>query len=368
MKFTNLRFSVPPIDGARYEEAQARQHQLAKPFGALGRLELLSAQVAGVTGELFPSLAKAMVVFCADNGVFEEGVTPIGQDVTMLQATNMTMGKAGIGVLSAHAGAKLMVVDVGMVQDSPSVAVIVRKIRRGTSNIAKGPAMSEAECERAFAIGAEMAEKCRDQGFRLVGAGEMGVGNTTTSSAILSALTGLPPEKITGKGAGLTDEAYANKIGVIARAIEANGVAYDGTEIDAERAIEIVRRVGGFDIAAMAGFYLRAAELRMLPVVDGFIATAAALVAAQIEPNVSAYFVLSHRSAEPGYDAAAEMLRQKPLFDLDMRLGEGTGCPLAFQVIEAAARVLRDMATFDECFIDDSVVVDNWEDENESEA
>lgn len=366
MKFQTLRFEVPPIDRACFEKAQARQRQLAKPFGALGRLESLSAQIAGVTGELFPALQRAIVVFSADNGVFAEGVTPIGQDVTMLQTTNMTMGKAGIGALSAHAGAKLMVVDIGMVMDSPSAAVIVRKIRRGTSNICLGPAMSEKECERAFAVGAEMAEKCRAQGFRLVGAGEMGVGNTTTSSAVLCALTGLEPDTITGRGAGLTDEAYANKLDVIRRALDVNGMAHGGNAIDAQRALDIVRCVGGFDIAAMAGFYLRAAELRMIPVVDGFIATAAALVAAHIDPNIREYFVLSHRSAEPGYDMAARMLGQIPLFDLGMRLGEGTGCPLAFHVIEAAACVLRDMATFDECFIDNSVVADNWEDQNES--
>lgn len=351
-----ITFHVDPIDEQMMRNVLQRQHDLAKPFGSLGRLEQLSAQIAGITGQMYPRLGgKAMVVFASDNGVWDEGVTPIGKDVTMLQATNMVYGRAGIGVLSAHANAKLFVVDVGMEIDSPAQYILRRKIRRSTSNIVNGPAMSCDECVRAMEIGAEMAQMCQEQGMILVGAGEMGVGNTTTSSAVLSALTGLDPTMITGKGAGITQEAYLNKINVIKKALQVN--QYDKTD-----PIDVVAKVGGFDIAAMAGFYLKSAELHMIPVVDGFIAITSALVASRVQPNIKEYFVLSHRSAEMGYDVAAQQIGQKPLLDMEMRLGEGTGCPLAFNIVEAAVRVLRDMATFDECRIDSSVVFDEWED------
>jgi nicotinate-nucleotide--dimethylbenzimidazole phosphoribosyltransferase len=351
-----MHFNVPPIHQDVFKAAQDRQHSLAKPFGSLGSLETFSARIAGITGQLYPALSKAVVVFASDNGVWDEGVTPIGKDVTALQSSNMTFGKAGIGVLSAHAGAKLFVVDVGMQEKYESRYIIRRKIRPSTWNITKGPAMTREECEKAMGVGAEMADRCKEQGFNLVGAGEMGVGNTTTSTAVLSVLLGIEPEGITGKGAGLADEAYRNKISVIRRAIEINNP-------DPSDPIDVLTKIGGFDIAAMVGFYLRCGELGLVTVVDGFIAVAAAVAAARIQPNVKDYLFLSHRSAEPGYDAAAKELGQKPMFDLGMRLGEGTGCPLAFNVLEASVRVLRDMATFAEISIDDSVVADNWEEE-----
>lgn len=352
-----MEFHIDPIDKEMMEAAQARQKNLAKPFGSLGLLEKFSMRIAGITGQMFPCLSgKAMVVFAADNGVFEEGVTPIGQDVTALQSANMTFGKAGIGVLSAHANAKLFVVDVGMAFNCESRYVIRRKIRRGTSNIAKGPAMSEEECRQALSIGAEMAQLCQSQGCSLVGAGEMGVGNTTTSTAVISALTGLPPSSITGKGAGLTNEAYANKISVIERALSVN-------QPNRGDALDVLRKVGGFDLVALTGFYLEAARLHLVCVVDGFIAVAAALAAKRLNPLVCDYLFLSHRSAEPGYDDAVRELGLAPMLDMGMRLGEGTGCPLAFNILEASVRVLRDMATFDEISINQDVIVDNWEED-----
>lgn len=352
-----MDFKINPINAELVAAAKERQKSLAKPFGSLGMLESFSARIAGITGELYPRMGgKAIVVFSSDNGVWDEGVTPIGKDVTSLQSTNMTFGRSGIGVLAAHANAKLYVVDVGIQEKYESRYIIRRKIRPSTWNIAKGPAMTREECERAMAVGYEMAQRCKTEGMTLVGAGEMGVGNTTTSSTVISALTGIAPEAITGKGAGLSSEAYANKINVIKRALQIN-------KPDKNDPIDVISKVGGFDIAAMVGFYLRSASLNMCVVVDGFIAMAAALCAARLEPLVADYLFLSHRSAEPGYDVIANELGQKPMFDLGMRLGEGTGCPFAFNVLEASMRVLRDMATFSQISIDDSVVANNWEEE-----
>ena len=354
-----MAYIVKPINAEMKNAAAQRQKNLAKPFGALGALEDYSARIAGITGKLFPAIsAKAVVVFAADNGVWDEGVTPIGRSVTALQSANMTFGKAGIGVLSAHAGAKLYVVDVGIYEKTESRYIINRKVMRGTKNITKGPAMTREQFDKAFGVGEEMAKRCFDDGIVMAGAGEMGVGNTTTSSAVLSALTGLDPSEITGRGAGITREAYENKLNVIRRALEVN-------KPDASDPADVVARVGGLDIAAMMGFYIRAASLGMVVVIDGFISIIAALAASRLCPNSAQYMFLSHRSAEPGYDAAAKELGLKPMFDLGMRLGEGTGCPLAFNVLEASVRVLRDMATFDEISIDPGQVEDNWDEENQ---
>lgn len=351
-----MKYVVHPIDEKAYQTASQRQRELAKPYGSLGQLELFSARIAGITGKLYPGGGKAIVVFASDNGVWDEGVTPIGKIVTSLQSGNMTFGKAGIGVLAAHADAKLYVVDVGIHERYESRYIINRKIRRSTHNIALGAAMSPEEFERAFDVGCEFAQKCKDDGMYMVGAGEMGVGNTTTSSAVLCALTGLSPETVTGKGAGITDDAYANKLAVIKRALQVNSP-------DSADPKDIVAKVGGFDIAAMMGFYTAAASLGMIVVVDGFIAITAALAAYRLQPTLSDYLFLSHRSAEIGYDKAAQELGLKPMFDLGMRLGEGTGCPLGFNVLEASIKVLRDMSTFEEISIDPNQVEDNWEDE-----
>lgn len=355
----HLLTQISPLNKDIMKMVALRQNQLVKPIASLGMLEEYAEQIAGITEELYPRLnGKAVVVFASDNGVWEEGVSPVPQSVTAAQAANMTYGKTGISVLCAHADANLYVVDVGIKEEADSRYIIRRNIRKGTDNIAKGPAMSRSEAIKAMEIGAEMAQYCFDRGAIMVAAGEMGIGNTTTSSAVLSALTGHKAKDVTGKGGGVSEEAYANKISVIERAIALN--APDPTD-----AIDVISKVGGFDLAAMTGFYLGAASLRRIVVIDGFIAVAAALCAARMHPLAKDYMFLSHRSAEPGYDPAAKELGLKPMFDLRMRLGEGTGCPFAFHVLEASVRILRDMATFEEGSVHHETRVDIRENKTE---
>lgn len=348
--------SVAPIDKAMVKAAQQRNQQLAKPYRSLGKLETLSAQIAGIRRELFPLIkgGAAVVVFSADNGVALQGVTPLGQEVTMQQTTNMAEGRAGISVLCKNADAKLFIVDVGMAQDSCAARVLRKKIRSGTSDISQGPAMTRNECEQAMDVGAQMADLCVSQDMVLLGGGEMGIGNTTTSSAILSVLLDKDVEAVTGHGAGLSEEAYLHKMNMIRQAITIN-------QPDKNDPIDVLHKLGGFDIAALTGYYIRAAQLRRVVVVDGFITIVAALLAYRIAPNIRDYFVLSHRSMEPGYDLAAKEIGISPVLDLQMRLGEGTGCPLVFNLLEASVRVLRDMATFEEISIDNAGLVDCWE-------
>lgn len=346
--------SIADMDRAACDAAKKRQKSLAKPYGSLGRLEALSVQIAGITGLLCPSISRrVVVVFAADNGVFDEGVTPIGQETTRLQCENMAKGRAGVAVLAKQANADLIVVDVGAAHDMQAQSICNCKIRRGTHNIAKEAAMTREECLRAMTIGADMAMKCVQKDYAMVGVGEMGVGNTTTSAAVASALLGCDPEKLTGRGAGLSDTAYAHKLDVIRRAIKTN-------HPNPNDPIEVVQKVGGFDLAAMCGFILMAAHRRRIVVIDGFISACAALLAARMQPNVVHYLVLSHRSAEPGYPAIAQALQQVPLVDFNMRLGEGSGCPIAFQIADMAVAVLTEMATFEEASICSDTVADNW--------
>lgn len=351
-----MDLKINPIDHDLMYDALERHRELAKPFGALGMLEQLSAQVAGICGSLYPRVegGKAVVVFAADNGVVDEGVTPIGQQITSLQACNMAEGRAGISILCQHVDAKLFVVDVGMAYDSLAMRILNRRIRKGTDNIALGPAMSREECYQAMEVGREMADTCAAQGMVLLGGGEMGVGNTTTSSAILTALLGVSAKEIAGYGAGVSEDGYRKKVLAIERAVETNRCNPDDP-------IDVLHKLGGFDIAALVGYYIRAAQLRCVVVIDGFIAIAAAMLACRIAPALKEYLVLSHRSVEPGYDLAAKEMGLSPLLDMHMRLGEGTGCPLVFQLIEAAVRVLRDMATFEEISIDSAQLIDSWQ-------
>ena len=345
---------IADIDRTICDAARKQQKTLAKPYGSLGRLEALSIQIAGITGSLCPSiLRRAVVVFAADNGVFEEGVTPIGQETTKLQCENMARGRAGVAVLAKKAHADLLVVDVGAKHDMQEPAIRSHKIRRGTKNIAKEAAMTQSECLQAMNIGANMAAECAEKQYAMVGVGEMGVGNTTSSSAVASVLLACDPEQLTGRGAGLSDEAYAHKLRVIRHAIEIN-------QPEPDDPMEVVQKVGGFDLAAMCGFILMAAHHRLVVVIDGFISICAALLAVRLQPNVASYLILSHRSAEPGYSAIASAIKQKPLVDFDMRLGEGSGCPIAFQIADMAVVVLTDMATFEEAGIQSETVEDNW--------
>ena len=335
---------ITPPDAAAMEEARRRQAQLAKPPGSLGRLEELSVQLAGITGRVHNTIKKKhLLVFAADNGVVDEGVSSAPRSVTLSQTVNLTRGKTGAATLCRHFGCAITVCDVGVAADIREKAVLNRKIAYGTGNIAHGSAMTREECERAVLTGIELAAQTDAD---VLGVGEMGIGNTTTSSAVLAVLLGADVEAVTGRGGGVTDEAFARKKAVIQKAVEIN--APDRTD-----ALDVLAKVGGFDLAAMCGAFLGAAATRRPVVIDGLISAVAALCACRICPEVRAYLVPSHASFEIGYRLAMEAMDLEPLFLLGMRLGEGSGCPLAFQVLSAACAVMNDMATFDQAGIDD---------------
>jgi len=344
MELDALVRAVAPLDRGTMTAAEVYQARLAKPPGSLGRLEELSIQLAGITGRVHNALnKKQLLVFAADNGVVAEGVSSTPQSVTKQQTINLTRGKTGAAVLAKHFGCGLTVCDVGVNADIYESAVLNRKIAYGTQNICTGPAMTREQTLQAILTGAEIA---RTVDADVIGVGEMGIGNTTTSSAVLAVLLGADVEAVTGRGGGITEESFRKKKAVIRTVIEVN-------RPDRDDVVGVLSKVGGFDLAAMCGAFLGAAAARRPAVIDGLISAAAALCAVRLCPNVRGYLVPSHASFEIGYRLAMEAMDLHPLFDLGMRLGEGSGCPLAFQVLDAACAVINDMATFDEAGIND---------------
>lgn len=336
--------AVAPLDRGAMTAAEEYQARLAKPPGSLGRLEEISIQLAGITGRVHNALnKKQLLVFAADNGVVAEGVSSAPQSVTKQQTINLMRGKTGAAVLAKHFGCGLTVCDVGVNADIYESTVLNRKIAYGTQNICTGPAMTREQTLQAILTGAEIA---RTVDADVIGVGEMGIGNTTTSSAVLAVLLGADVEAVTGRGGGITEESFRKKKAVIRTAIEVN-------RPDRDDVVGVLSKVGGFDLAAMCGAFLGAAAARRPAVIDGLISAAAALCAVRLCPNVRGYLVPSHASFEIGYRLAMEAMDLRPLFDLGMRLGEGSGCPLAFQVLDAACAVVNDMATFDEAGIND---------------
>ena len=343
-KIEALVRAVQPLDQKAMLAAEAHQARLAKPPGSLGRLEELSVQLAGITGKVHNELPrKQLLVFAADNGVVAEGVSSAPQSVTMQQTINLTRGKTGAAVLAKRFGCGLTVCDVGVNADICESAVLNRKIAYGTKNICAGPAMTREQALQAILTGAAVAENVDAD---VVGIGEMGIGNTTTSSAVLAVLLGADVDKVTGRGGGITEESFRKKKAVIRTAIAVNRPNRDDV-------IDVLAKVGGFDLAAMCGAFLGAAASRRAAVIDGFISAVAALCAVRLCPLVRGYLIPSHASFEIGYRLAMEEMALRPLFDLGMRLGEGSGCPLAFQVLDAACAVMNNMASFDEAGIND---------------
>ena len=343
-KIEALVRAIQPLDQKAMLAAEAHQVRLAKPPGSLGRLEELSVQLAGITGKVHNELPrKQLLVFAADNGVVAEGVSSAPQSVTMQQTINLTRGKTGAAVLAKRFGCGLTVCDVGVNADLCESAVLNRKIAYGTQNICAGPAMTREQALQAILTGAAVAENVDADA---VGIGEMGIGNTTTSSAVLAVLLGADVDKVTGRGGGITEESFRKKKAVIRTAIAVNRPNRDDV-------IDVLAKVGGFDLAAMCGAFLGAAASRRAAVIDGFISAVAALCAVRLCPLVRGYLIPSHASFEIGYRLAMEELALRPLFDLGMRLGEGSGCPLAFQVLDAACAVMNNMASFDEAGIND---------------
>ena len=336
--------SIQPLDKAAMAKARERQAQLAKPPGSLGRLEDLSVQLAGITGTVHNKIEKKhLLVFAADNGVVVERVSSAPQSVTLMQTINLTRHKTGASTLCKHFGCGITVCDVGVNADIREPKVLNRKIAYGTQNIVNGPAMSREQAMQAIMTGIELAQNTDAD---VIGIGEMGIGNTTTSSAVLSVLLDADVDAVTGRGGGITDASYLKKKQVIKDAIAINNP-------DKNDVIDVLAKVGGFDIAAMCGAFIGCAATRRPVVIDGFISAVAALCAYKLCPNSVQYFVPSHASYEIGYKLAMDAMNLQPLFLLGMRLGEGSGCPLAFEILDAACAIINDMATFDQAGIDD---------------
>lgn len=344
MDLNTYILTVKPLDESAMAAARERQAQLAKPPGSLGRLEDLSIQLAGITGKVHNKIErKHLLVFAADNGVVAEGVSSAPQSVTLMQTINLTRHKTGASTLCKHFGCEITVCDVGVKAQIKEPAVLNRKIAYGTQNIVHGPAMTREQAIQAILTGIELAQNTDAD---VVGIGEMGIGNTTTSSAVLSVLLGADVDAVTGRGGGITDDSFRKKKEVIKTAIEINRPNKDDV-------IDVLAKVGGFDIAAMCGGFIGAALSRRPVVIDGFISAVAALCACKLSPNVRDYLIPSHASYEIGYRLAMDAMELQPLFLLGMRLGEGSGCPLAFEILDAACAIINDMATFDQAGIDD---------------
>jgi nicotinate-nucleotide--dimethylbenzimidazole phosphoribosyltransferase len=344
MNLNEVITTVRPLDEAAMAAARERQAQLAKPPGSLGRLEELSLQLAGITGKIHNKIEKKhLLVFAADNGVVAEGVSSAPQSVTLMQTVNLTRAKTGASVLCKHFGCEITVCDVGVNADIKEPKVLNRKIAYGTQNIVHGPAMTREQAVQAMMTGIELAQKTDAD---VIGIGEMGIGNTTTSSAVLSVLLDADVEAVTGRGGGITDAGFLKKKRVITDAIAIN-------QPDQNDVIDVLAKVGGFDISAMCGAFIGCAASQRPVVIDGFISAVAALCACRLCPNVRGYLIPSHASYEIGYKMAMEAMGLQPIFLLGMRLGEGSGCPLAFEVLSAACAILNDMATFDQAGIDD---------------
>ena len=334
--------NIYPLDTRFMEQAQARQDRLIKPQGSLGKLEDISIQLAGIYGsKYFDTTKKIVLSFACDHGVYEEGVAPNNQNITLLQSMNFPKKINGVGTISKFVGSDVQLIDVGINCDEPIEGVIDCKIRKSTSNMAKCPAMTRQEAIRAIEIGIEMSEKYIQEDYKVIGIGEMGIANTTPSAAIISVIAGCDPQEVTGMGAGLKKELLQHKAQVIRTAIEIN-------QPNPTDGIDILQKVGGFEIGSMAGVILGCSANRVPVVLDGFISYAAALIAVNINPRCKDYMIASHYSAEPGAKKALELLGLDPFLKMDMRLGEGSGAALAFNMIEAANYVYKNMLTFDE--------------------
>ena len=340
-RFNELIASVRSADRSVADAVQARLDDLTKPKGSLGRLEKIAIDYAVATGSEAPVLEKKKVVcFAADHGVAVEGVSAYPPEVTFQMVYNMLAGGAASSVLTRHAGADFEVVDIGVNHDFPALPKLVsRKVRKGTSNFAEGPAMTVDEALQALMAGAERAFEASREGVHLLGTAEKGIANTTPATALFSVLLDLPAASITGRGTGIDDKSLANKVAVIEKAIDVN-------RRNLLTPLETLAALGGFEIAGICGLILGAASKRIPVVVDGFISSAGAVCAMKVCPEIADYLFFSHLSNEQGHRMVMRALGIRPILDLDLRLGEGTGAALAMQVIEASIRIYNEMATF----------------------
>ncbi len=334
---------IQPVDEALLAKAQAKLDNKTKPQGSLGRLEEVARRFAAITEDLSPDTTKKVIfTFAGDHGIVEEGVSLFPKEVTPQMVLNFLRGGAGVNVLARHSGAEVRVVDVGVDYDfEPAPGLIIRKVAKGTRNFAKGPAMTAEEAVAAVEVGIALADEAKKEGVAMVGTGEMGIGNTSPSSAIIAAIAGCTVREVTHRGTGIGDEALENKIRVIQAGLDLN-------RPDPKDPLDVLTKVGGLEIAGIAGLVLGAAANRIPVVVDGFISTAGALIASEMHPSVRDYIFTAHTSVEIGHQMMMERIGVKPLLDLQFRLGEGTGAALAMGLIEAGVKVLKEMATFEE--------------------
>lgn len=331
------------------KKAKERQDSLTKPLESLGILEDLSIKVAGITGNPLPEITgKVIITMAGDHGVVEEGVSAYPQEVTPQMVANFVNGGAGINVLARHIGARVVVVDMGVAADIESPKVVNKKIGYGTKNMACSPVMSKEEAIKSIEAGIDVFEDEVGKGLDIVGVGDMGIGNTTPSSAITAAVTGEPVEKVTGRGTGVDDVLYTNKIETIKKALELNNP-------DPKDPVDVLSKVGGFEIGGMMGVYLAGAANRVPVVVDGFISGVAALLAYKLEPKVKDYLIASHCSVEVGHKVILDWIGIKPLLNLNLRLGEGTGAALGINLVEASCRILSEMATFADAGVSEKI-------------
>lgn len=334
---------IGSLDEEAMRAARSRQDILTKPQGSLGRLEELSIRIAGITGNFQPRIERKLIVTMAgDHGVVDSGVSLYPQEVTVQMVHNFLAGGAGINVLSRIVGARVTVVDMGVKHDIEEGKGLVREnIGHGTKNIAEGPAMTEKQARDSIEAGIKVFEKEFSKGLDIVGTGDMGIGNTTPSSAICAVFTGKSAAGVTGRGTGVGDDQLSHKVQIVQRALDVN-------QPDPRNALDVLAKVGGFEIGGIAGVILGAAANRVPVVIDGFISGAGAMIAAGLSAKARDYMIASHLSVEPGHRAMMDFLRLRPLFNLDMRLGEGTGGCIGIFLCEAAVRILSEMATFEQ--------------------
>lgn len=347
-KIAKIIQNIKPINFKLMEKAQEKLDNLTKPQGSLGQLEDFARRIVGISGTLSPVIKRKVIfVMAGDHGVVEEGVSAYPQEVTFQMVYNFIRGGAGINVLARHMGAEIVVVDMGVAKDFPLEESITRKkIAYGTSNMAKGPAMSKDEAERAIIAGIEVFEdELNKKRIDIIGLGEMGIANTTSSSAIVACLTKSKVEEVTGSGTGLNQEQIKNKIKVIKKALEVN-------KPNPQDGLDVLSKVGGFEIGGLVGCILAATSHRVPIVIDGFISAASALIAIKLAPLAKDYIFASHNSVEKGHKIALKYIGKVPMFDLGMRLGEGTGAALGISFIEAGVKILSQMATFKEAGVD----------------
>ncbi|SDH12288.1 nicotinate-nucleotide--dimethylbenzimidazole phosphoribosyltransferase [Halanaerobium congolense] len=339
---------IEKLDTKKMKEAENRLDQLTKPKGSLGKLEQMAVKLAGISSELYPNFEKKThIVMAGDHGVVAEGVSAFPQEVTTQMVDNFLNNGAAVNVLAAEIGTEIKIVDMGMIDNLNKNDLIIKKVKNGTDNMVKGRAMTKEEAVQSIEAGIEIAEDCIKSGSKVIGIGEMGIGNTTASSAIIAAITKAPLNDIVGFGTGLNPAGVEHKIEIIKTALEIN-------DPDPKDAVDILSAVGGLEIAGMAGVIIGAAANKVPVIMDGLISGASALIAQKLNPEVVAYLIPSHSSVEPGHKKVYEQLELSPFLHLDMRLGEGTGAVLAMPFLDTSVSLMKKMATFAEAAVNNS--------------